>query len=277
MSWTGKILGAFLGYLLAGPMGLVSGIVIGHYFDLGSNPSSVFTNVKRTQDTQKAFFRCTFLIMGFMAKADGRVSEEEIEMARNIMSSMMLTPKNKREAMEMFSRGKEVDFRLDDAIDTLLQYCGNQRNLLRMFLEIQIRAATAEGYIDRKKQAFLHHMSTRLQFNLEDFPLYMQSSQPYEYAPGHKKHGQYQRQQRQSYTKASSGPSELEKAYSLLGVTKEASDSIVKRAYRRKMAENHPDLLVSKGLPEQMIKIATEKTQAIKAAYDKIKQTRGIK
>jgi len=272
MNWTGKIVGALLGYLLAGPFGLVLGIIIGHYFDLGANPA-VFTNPKRTRETQQAFFRCTFLMMGHMAKADGRVSEEEIDMARNIMKSMLLTPKLKREAIIMFNTGKKPDFRIDDAIDTLLQYCGTQRNLLRMFLDIQIRAATAEGYIGVNKQDIMQHLSTRLQFNLNDFPLYIQASQPYEYAPGN--HRQQERHRR--YTQTSSAPSDVDKSYSLLGVTKDATDTGVKRAYRRKMSENHPDRLVAKGLPEEMIKLATEKTQAIKAAYDRIKVSRGIK
>jgi DnaJ like chaperone protein len=48
------------------------------------------------------------------------------------------------------------------------------------------------------------------------------------------------------------------------------SDSEVKKAYRRQMNEHHPDKLVSKGMPEEMVKMATEKTQEIKAAYELI-------
>jgi DnaJ like chaperone protein len=40
------------------------------------------------------------------------------------------------------------------------------------------------------------------------------------------------------------------------------------------MSQHHPDKLIAKGLPEEMIKLATEKTQTIKAAYEQIKKSR---
>ena len=43
------------------------------------------------------------------------------------------------------------------------------------------------------------------------------------------------------------------------------------------MNQHHPDKLVSRGLPEEMIKLANEKTQEIKAAYEQIKKQRGFK
>ena len=66
-------------------------------------------------------------------------------------------------------------------------------------------------------------------------------------------------------------------AYAILGVDRNVSDKEIKRAYRRLMNQHHPDKLVSKGMPEEMIKIATEKTHKIRAAYDQIKQMIGMK
>ena len=63
-------------------------------------------------------------------------------------------------------------------------------------------------------------------------------------------------------------------AYEMLGVSKNASDADVKKAYRRLMNQHHPDKLVAKGLPEEMIKLANEKTQQIKEAYERIKKSR---
>jgi len=61
----------------------------------------------------------------------------------------------------------------------------------------------------------------------------------------------------------------------VLGVTAQADDDEIKKAYRRLMNQHHPDKLVSKGLPEEMIRLATQKTQEIKAAYERIRQARG--
>ena len=67
----------------------------------------------------------------------------------------------------------------------------------------------------------------------------------------------------------------LSEAYQLLGIDKNADKNATKRAYRKLMSQHHPDKLVAKGLPPEMIKIATEKTQSIKAAYELVKDRRG--
>jgi len=72
---------------------------------------------------------------------------------------------------------------------------------------------------------------------------------------------------------ARSKPS-LSNAYTVLGVDKNTSDANLKKAYRRLISQHHPDKLVAKGLPEEMIKLANEKTHEIKSAYELIKQTR---
>jgi len=66
----------------------------------------------------------------------------------------------------------------------------------------------------------------------------------------------------------------LKDAYRLLGVNDSVSDAELKKSYRRLMSQHHPDKLVSKGLPEQMIQDATEKTQQIKAAYEFVRKSR---
>ena len=67
---------------------------------------------------------------------------------------------------------------------------------------------------------------------------------------------------------------QLADAYQLLGVSSDSSDSEIKRAYRKLMSRHHPDKLVAKGLPEEMMQMATQKTQDIKAAYEMIKASR---
>ena len=56
----------------------------------------------------------------------------------------------------------------------------------------------------------------------------------------------------------------------------QASDEEVKKAYRKLMSQNHPDKLMAKGLPQDMLKVATEKTQQIQKAYEQIKAARGM-
>ena len=83
--------------------------------------------------------------------------------------------------------------------------------------------------------------------------------------------GSHQRQGSQQ-----NGPS-LEDAYAVLGVTANDDEKAIKRAYRKRMSEHHPDKLASKGLPEQAMEIAKNKAQDIQAAYELIKERRGFK
>ena len=73
---------------------------------------------------------------------------------------------------------------------------------------------------------------------------------------------------------ASSGIS-LRDAYTALGVDERVSDKDLKRAYRKLMSQNHPDKLIARGVPEDMIKIATGKSQEIQSAYEMIRKHRG--
>ena len=72
-------------------------------------------------------------------------------------------------------------------------------------------------------------------------------------------------------------PDALKAAYQTLEVTPGAPPDEVKSAYRRLMNQYHPDKLVSKGLPEDMLTFAKEKTQQIRTAYDLIRQTQGFR
>ena len=66
----------------------------------------------------------------------------------------------------------------------------------------------------------------------------------------------------------------IQQSYAVLGVSEETPDSEIKKSYRRLMNQHHPDKLVAKGMPEEMIKLATEKTQEIRAAWEHIREHR---
>ena len=62
----------------------------------------------------------------------------------------------------------------------------------------------------------------------------------------------------------------------ILGVDHSATDDDLKRAYHKLVRENHPDSLIARGVPEEFVRLATEKLAAINGAYDMIKKQRGI-
>ena len=76
-----------------------------------------FTSGLSHVEIQHAFFEATFSVMGHLAKADGRVSEEEIALAREVMSRMGLSEQARHEAIALFSKGKASDFALDEMLE----------------------------------------------------------------------------------------------------------------------------------------------------------------
>lgn len=259
MSWWGKLLGGTFGFMLGGPLGALIGAAIGHNFDSGLNKLGSGADPGRQERIQTAFFTATFSVMGHIAKADGRVSEDEIALASRMMDQMALSADLKRVARRLFDEGKTENFHLDDVLDQFRRECHHSRNLLRVFMEIQLQAAFADGIVDGAEQKILEHICERLRLppsELSHLEAMLRAAGMH--GPG---------------ASATQGMS-LDDAYTVLNVGRESSDAEVKKAYRRLMSQHHPDKLVAKGLPEEMMKVATEKTQEVKAAYDKVVESR---
>lgn len=64
--------------------------------------------------------------------------------------------------------------------------------------------------------------------------------------------------------------------YLVLGITPDISNDDLKKAYRRLVRENHPDTLIARGVPEELVQIANDKLAAINVAYQKILKARGL-
>ncbi len=278
MSWWGKVIGGAFGYALGGPIGALLGVVVGHQFDRGlqialQSQGGFGTAAGDKERVQTVFFTTVFSVMGHLAKIDGRVSEDEIAMARTVMQQMRLDEAQQKFAIDLFQRGKQADFQLDPILQQFRQECARRRNLLQMFIEILLHAAYADGSMHPQEKRLLSHICQQLGFSPAEFHMLDNMVR------AQRAFADDQPQSGHRYQHAPPKPraDRLQEAYAMLGVASSASDSEVKRAYRRQMNQHHPDKLVAKGLPEQMLKMATEKTQEIKAAYETICAVRNMK
>jgi len=255
-----KVIGAIIGFIWGGFFGLVLGIIIGHV--VGRVLVKIFRGglVKHQVKVQRAFFEATFSVMGHLAKADGRVTEQEIQVARRVMQNMKLGEAATQQAMALFAQGKSADFDLDGVLLNLRRVGGlRHRSLMQMFIEIQVSAGYADGNLALSERAVLLKLCEGLGFTAADLDRI-------ELMVNAESHG----------NKVGGGLS-LDDAYAMLSIKKRATDSEVKRAYRRLMSQHHPDKLEAKGLPKEMMKIAEEKTHEIRMAYEKVREERGFK
>ncbi len=264
MSWFGKVIGGTFGFLMGGPLGAILGASLGHQFDQGIHGLEIDEQLSPgdQQRVQMAFFTATFSVMGHIAKADGQVSTAEINHAKQIMDELDLNDELRKTAINLFQQGKADNFPINEVMDQFRKECHRRTHLIRMFLEIQIQAAFADGILDKTEEIVLQNICTHLgisRFEFESIKLQIQAQQRFN-----------------SKTQNRQSENSLEDAYAVLGISASATDSEVKKAYRKLMSQHHPDKLVAKGLPEEMMILAKEKTQKIRKAYESIKEKRKL-
>jgi DnaJ like chaperone protein len=281
VSWFGKVVGGLLGFAAGGPIGALLGATLGHGVDRGVQKLAEdyglpFGDRRRIES---AFFSATFSVMGHIAKADGRVSEAEIALAETVMSRLQLIGERRSAAIALFRQGKQPGFDLDGVIARFRRECMGRRLLIQLFLEVQLQAAYADGEPSAAKRQVLEEIRVGLGVspvlfrqleNLVRMQRRFAGARAGGYRTGQGAGGAGSGAGRRA---PSAGPT-LKDAYALLGVQPKDSDDVVKRAYRKLLSQHHPDKLVSKGLPEDMIRLASQKTHEIRRAYEMIQASR---
>jgi len=256
----GKIIAAIIGLLTLGPIGLLIGLIVGHYFDSGLLRAKLFTSPEQLQRIQRSFFETSFLLLGYLAKSDGHISKEEVDHTENIIAQLQLDTAQRKEAIDLFQRGAKEDFDPEPTLFSFVDLCGSHARLKQTLLIFQLSMALADTRIDDAEHAALQKIASLLGFSsaqLEQLLNMVRAQESFHQQAG-----------------APSPTTSLADAYAALGMQDSASDQQVKRAYRKLMSENHPDKLIAQGVPEDMLKIGTEKSQEIQAAYEVIKKHR---
>ena len=273
MSITGKLVGAIIGLLLfRNPWGAIIGLILGHFYDQSVSATRRPGGGAGVLEIGERFFTATFEVMGHVAKSDGRVSEEEIAAARKVMAELRLNGMQIHAAIAHFTRGKSPAFDLDATMRQFAETCADRPDLMRIFLELQVRASLegvdmqgpARAAIQKVAELLdvsrleLAHMEAVLRIRREQFK-----------AGGGPRNGGSAGQ-----PPPRSG-AQLNAAYQVLEVDPKATDEEVAKAYRRQLSKHHPDKLKANGLPDSMLEHAKQRTQQIIEAYELIKSARG--
>jgi len=278
----GKLFGGFLGYLMAGPLGALIGIMIGNVFDKGLkhhlNQSYLDYRQEKRPAVIAAYIKAVACLMGFFAKADGRVSEQELSYAAQIFKELKLSGEQLNTAKEWFTSSKNGQVSLEDQLRMLQYLKETNLSLTKSCLDIIFQMLKIDG-LTEKKVDYMNYLLNHLgfaklesQFNAQEFWEYIQA----------KAQNQYQHQSRQQhYYQYHHRPPEqnegdkLIQSFQALGLDVNANQTEVKKAYRKLMSKFHPDKMMAKGASDAEIKAATERTQQISKAYDYICQYKG--
>lgn len=247
---------------MLGFIGLILGLIGGSFIDrlLAYGPGGV--NPFNAARRQSVFLETVFILMGKLAKADGRVSESEVSHVEQFMQKLRMTREHRLQAIALFKQGAAKDYDLQPQLSQFLAACGHSPDLKQMLLVYLIIMALSDGHLNAEEEELLRIIASRLGYPPGAFEqlLDMVLNQMHFAAGG-----------------GADSVNALEDAYRALGVGSDSTDEEVKRAYRKLMSQYHPDKLMGQGVPEDMVAVATERAQEVQIAYDLIKKSRNLK
>lgn len=256
----GTLFGGTLGFLLGGPLGAVLGGALGS--NLSGETSSFggstlgggggTARARSPQDMQLVFALALTSLAAKVAKADGKVTQKEIQTFDGFLSqSLRLSTEDRRLAAKVFNEARQSTTPVSEFTRQIRGLFRAEPHRLRDIVTILLTVALADGHLHPKEEQLIQRIARDFRMTDADY------------------------QSCKATFSAATGQSTIS-PYEVLGVAPTASDSELRTAHRKLVREYHPDTLQSKGLPEEFMEFATEKMTAINDAWAKVKAERGI-
>ncbi len=238
--------------MLGGPIGAGIGVALGDVlFDsstdsqaASSNLSSSNNELSEEEQAGVAYFVCLFASLAKIAKADGQVTKEEIKGIEEIIEGMGLDEETREFAIEIFREAKDDDVSVSDYLNQLAEIIHYDPEIGGSFFALLCGIASADDDVSDQERAILLEAEHALRLQPGTIDIFVKTGMS------------------------------LQKAYEFLGCDEKMSDSDVKRAYRKKCMDFHPDRLNSHGLPPEFIKFANEQMTQLHEAYEMICKSR---
>lgn len=252
MSIWGKLIGGAAGFALGGPIGAIVGVAAGHFVDRmagarrGGRLAAPRTAASDTATKQTAFSVALIVLAAKMAKADGRVTREEIAAFKRVFS----VPDSHAPAVaRIWDEARREATGFEPYAEQIVAIFPHDHTVREELLGALFQIAMADGTLHDAERAYLARVAAIFGFDERAFARVM---------AGHMGGGE-------------SDP------YEVLGLDSGVSDDAIRKTYRRLIREHHPDRLVAQGMPEEMIQVANERMAAINAAYERIAKLRGLR
>ena len=259
MAWFGKILGGLLGFWLGGPLGMIAGAVFGHMLDKSADLQSggeqgnggryYFVNTGYNRP-QMVFFVGAFSMLAKLASADGNVSDAARRKIDEFMTvDLNLSGQSYDYAWSIFNQALSQSSSFENLADQFYENFRQTPQFLSLMMEIFYRVAMVDGRLSPNEERLIDYAARA--FHISD--------------------SLHDSIRRKYNVRGSS------KAYAVLGLTENATEAEIKKAYRKLILEYHPDTIASKGMADEFKEYATKKFREIQEAYETICRERNIK
>jgi DnaJ like chaperone protein len=266
----GKIVGGTAGLVIGGPIGAVIGAVAGHAYDhyLADHAPARLADRRtsaRSQpdpdmppifadpaETRRIAFATAVIVLGAkLAKADGVVSPDEIRAFRRVFR---VDDGDVGDVARIYNQAKLTARGFEPYARQIAALFGRDAALLEELLTGLFEVARADGELNSAEVDFLRRVAGIFGFDARAFE-----------------------QIRARYAATARNLHGADDAYAVLGIKRGAADDEIKQTYRQLVREHHPDRLVAKGLPEELVEQANNRLATINAAYDRIAKERGLR
>tara|TARA_Y100001970_G_scaffold294367_1_gene451773 strand:- start:19754 stop:20494 length:741 start_codon:yes stop_codon:yes gene_type:complete len=246
MSIWGKLIGGAAGFAIGGPLGMLLGVAAGHLADNVSKRAFRGKSESLERENHQQIFAVSLIALSAkMAKADGRVTSDEIKAFKAIFR---VPSKEIPMVANIFDKAKEDTSGFEEYAFQVSRFFKTRPEVLEELLGALMHIAAADGVIHPKERSFLSAVADIFGF---DQIVYERIAIQH-------------------------GLGEKDNPYKILGVKEDDSNQEIKKVYRELVRENHPDHLIAQGVPEELINLANEKLAAINDAYAKIEKERGL-
>lgn len=255
----GKFLGAILGVLAGGPIGALVGCAIGHCTVDSVSGRKGSKKIMSPADAD-FFIAHLFAACAKMAKADGAVSKLEIEALENVFKDLNIGAGMRQRAIEYFRRAKDNNNVSFSDIVSAFARKGLHPHARLAFFRVLVRVALADGNAGDAEFGYLRQAARILGIPTSVVDDLKKSSSS---GKGEKS---------SSESEPSGSQMTLAEAYAILGVDFGTDKDSVKKIYRQKCKDLHPDVLRSKGLGDFAVKVLEQELQKVNDAYSVIEK-----
>ena len=231
------------GFALGGPLGGIIGTAFGHAIDRSTSKHRAGQGFASIQTRQTAFTVGVIVLSAKMAKADGKVTREEIDTFKRIFN---IPPEELREVGRLFDEAKRDADGYEPYARQIADLFVHDPAVLENLLGGLFQIALADGVVHRDELNFLRNVSREFGLNDNIF----------------------------ERVRAVHTSVEQVNPYEVLGVRQDSTEQEVKQAYRKLIRENHPDTLIAKGMPQEFVDMANQKMAQINSAYETIQKYR---